>query len=201
MHRQISKLALAGPVMALAVMLTAPAAHAQHTYPIDSGRTTIILDPSFVSALGGFGLSLGTVSPSVLGNGKVTFPITSGEFDVDTATTEILHSGGLTLRSGGTKVRLDSFIIDTGAHPVVTGLLTVNNKLIERLPLFNLQFPSGLSLPLTFGTDDVIHLPAVGVTLTDLGAYALQDAFKVAIQPNTTVGTARVAAMLSVIAR
>lgn len=198
MHRLISKLALAGPVTALVVMLTATVADAQNTRTINGGRTTIILDQSFVSALGTLGLLLGTVSPTVFGNSKLTFPIAAGAIDVNSARTEILHSGGITLTAGGTQAKLESFIIDTtGPHPFLTGMVIVNKTLVGRLPLFNFQFPSGLTLPLSY-SGDVIHFPSIGVTLTDTAAYTLDGIFNIAIQPNTTVGTARVEALLSI---
>jgi len=200
MHRLISKLRLAGPIAAV-VLLAATVAQAQKVYTIRSGQTTIVLDSGFVAALGTLGVSPGTVSPGMLGGGKVVFPITSGDIDPWTARTEILHSGGLTLTAGATKFRAESFIIDTtAAQPVVTGQVIVGGKLLGRYPLFNLVPPSGLKLPLTF-SGDTFHLPdGFKVTLTATGASALNSIFNVkAFQAGFPIGSAaHVSAILAV---
>lgn len=201
MQRVLSKLGLAAPITALALMLAATAAHAQKVYTVQSGRTTIVLDSGFVAALGTLGVSPGTVSPGALGGGKVAFPITSGDIDPWTARAEILHSGGLTFTAGATKVRAENFIIDTTtAQPVVTAQVIVGGKLLGRYPLFNLVPPSGLKLPLTF-SGDTFHLPdGFTVTLTKTGADALNSIFNVkAFQAGFLIGSAaHVSAILAV---
>jgi hypothetical protein len=94
--------------------------------------------------------------------------------DLQTARGEIIHSGGLTLTAGSTEVRLQSFTIDTtGSSPVPTGLVVVNNKLVGWLPLFNLQLPAGITLPLKPSGEGVLRLKGVGVMLTGPAANAL----------------------------
>ena len=158
------------------------------------GRTSVTLSSGFVSALHTLGLTPGVVRPSDLEDGKVAFPVTGGVIDLQTARGEISHSGGLTLTAGSTEVRLQSFTIDTtGSSPVLTGLVIVDNKLVGRVPLFNLQLPAGLSLPLKPSTEGVLHLKGVGVTLTSTAAAALNGVFKTnAFAAGFEIGTANV---------
>lgn len=164
-------------VMGLALVLAGSAAQSQ-TKTIAFGRTSVSLSSGFVSALQSLGLTPGVVQPSELEEGKVTFPVTGGALDLQTARGEISHSGGLTLTAGSTEVRLQSFTIDTtGSSPILTGLVVVNNKLVGRLPLFNLQLPTGLTLPLKPSGEGVLRLKGVGVTLTAPAAAALNGVF------------------------
>ena len=152
------------------------------------------MSSGFVSALHTLGLTPGVVRPSDLGDGKVTFTVTGGAIDLQTARGEISHSGGLTLTAGSTEVRLQSFTIDTtGSSPVLTGLVVVDDKLVGRLPLPNLQLPAGLSLPLRPSAEGVLRLKGVGVTLTSTAASALNGVFKTnALAGGFEIGTANV---------
>lgn len=190
--RLTSRLSLAAPVVALAMLVSANSAFAQKTETIEGGRTTVALASSFVSALGSLGVTPGTVSPTQLYNGTVNFPVTGGAIDLDTAASQILHSGGLTLTAGQTKVTLQSFIIDTTSTPVITGLVSVDGKLLGRLPLFDLALPSGITLPLK-PYDGQIILKGVGVTLDSTAAGALNSVFHVtAFKGGFGIGTAKV---------
>jgi hypothetical protein len=100
----------------------------------------------------------------------------------------------LTLKGGNTQVRLGSFIIDTTARPVITGLVIVNNKLAGRLPLFDLTLPAGFSLPLRLDEHRLI-LKGVGLTLDAQAAGALNAVFQVnAFAAGLPIGTAKVTA-------
>ena len=153
-------------------------AMAQHTYTLHTGRTSVKLSSTFTNALADLDVSVGRVFSTEIEDGAVTFPVTGGAVDLDTASGNILHSGGLTLKAGNTQVRLESFIIDTTAKPVITGLVVVNNKLVGRLPLFDLTLPAGFSLPLHLEGHRLI-LKGVGVTLDAQAAGALNAVFNV----------------------
>jgi Htaa len=180
-------------ILGLTLVLATSAVHAQ-AKTIGLGRTFVALSSGFVSALHTLGLTPGVVRPSDLEDGKVTFPVTGGLLDLQTARGEISHSGGLTLTAGSTEVRLQSFTIDTtGSSPVLTGLVVVDDKLVGRLPLFNLQLPAGLSFPLKPSAEGVLRLKGVGVTLTSTGAAALDGVFKTnALAGGFEIGTANV---------
>jgi hypothetical protein len=172
-------------------------ARAQNTVTIEAGRTTVTLAESFVSALGSLGVTPGTISPTRLKDGRVDFPIIGGAFDLDTALGQVVHSGGLTLSAGNTEVKLQSFIIDTtGSAPLITGLVVVDNKLVGRLPLFNLSLPNGFTLPIK-PNHNVFKVEGIGVTLTATAASALNGVFHVsALTGGFDIGTANVVALL-----
>jgi hypothetical protein len=169
------------------------------TNTIEYGKTRVALSSTFVSALGSLGLKAGVVGPTRLKNGVVDFPIVGGAIDLDTAKAQIIHSGGLTLSPASAPqdaqptVVLESFIIDTtGPQPVLTGLVVVKGVLVGRVPLFNLQLPSGLTLPLKTQYGELV-LDGVDVTLTSTAAQALNSVFGVtALQGGISIGTANV---------
>jgi len=199
------KLATAMTRVALvaALVLVGSAVNAQPTKTLEGGVTKVALSQGFVNALGELGLRAGTVGPTHLRNGVVNFPVTSGAVELDNANLQILHSGGLTLAPASSPenaeptVRLESFIIDnTGAGPVITGLVIENGALKGRLPLFNLQLPAGITLPLKT-QDGQLVLDGVGVTLTSKAAQALNKAFGVtALEGGFNIGTAKVRAFV-----
>lgn len=186
------RLSLAAPIVALAMLVSANYATAQKTETIEGGRTTVVLASSFVSALDSLGVTPGTVNPTRLYDGTADFPVTGGAVDLDTASSQILHSGGLTFTAGEIQVTLQSFIIDTTGTPVITGLVSVDGKLLGRLPLFDLALPGGITLPLK-PRDGQIVLKGVVVTLDRTAAGALNSVFHVsAFTGGFGIGTAKV---------
>jgi hypothetical protein len=166
--------------LGLALSLFCASAFAQATVVTQSGKTSVALSKSLLNALSSLGVTPGKISPSTLVKGVITFPITGGAFDADTAKGQIIHSGGLTLTAGGTQVDLESFIIDTtGSSPVLTGIAVVNGALVGRLTLFNLQLPSGITLPLQPVDGVLVDVNPVGVTLTSSAASTLNTVFGV----------------------
>ena len=182
-------------VTTFAVALFATVAIAQNTRTIHSGRTSVKLSSTLTTALTDLNVKVGDIDPTEIEESTATFPITGGAIDLDTAAGNILHSGGLTLSADGTKVRLQSFIIDTTtATPMLTGLVVVNGKLVGRLPLFDLSLPAGFSLPLHLAEGRLV-LSGVGLTLDAQAAAALNAVFKVsAFKGGLAIGTASVKA-------
>jgi hypothetical protein len=91
-------------------------------------------------------------------------------------------------------VELTTFIIDlNAATPVLTGLVIVNDNLVGRLPLFDLNLTaSGVS-----AKNKQLKVTNVNVTLTDDAAKALNGVFKIsALAKGLPVGTATVRARL-----
>jgi hypothetical protein len=186
-------------LLAACLMMTAISAYAQKTETINYGLTAVKLSDTFTSALQSLNITAGTVEPTRIRDGVAGFPVVGGAIDLDTAEANVLHSGGLTLSAGDTKVLLESFVIDTtGSSPVLTGLVVVNGKLVGRLTLFNLVLPSGLTLPLS-ADHGVLQLKGVGVNLSSSAAAALNKVFSVkAFADGLDIGTADVFALLSV---
>jgi hypothetical protein len=189
----------AGLLAVLCLMGTT--AFAQNTKTVEFGITTVKLSSTFTGALGSLGVTPGVVSPTRLSKGTVSFPVIGGAIDLDTASGNVLHSGGLTLTAGGIETRLQSFIIDTttSGAPVITGLVVVGNKLVGRVPLFDLTLPAGFSLPISAEHGLVLSLQGVDVTLTSQAAGALNGVYSVtAFTEGLNIGTADVYALLSV---
>ena len=192
--RIATRLSLTAPVAALVMFVAANTAVAQNTETVEAGHTIVRLSSDFIAALGTLDVAPGTVTPTAWHDGVVGFPVTSGAIDLDTGSGQLLHSGGLTLYSNAdqTKVTLQSFIITTSGTPVITGLVSVNEKLVGRMPLFRLTLPAGLTVPLT-PTGGRIILRGVGVSLNQQAATTLNSVFHVsAFQDGLVVGTAKV---------
>jgi hypothetical protein len=190
--------------LVMASCLVASAAYGQKTKTVEGGVTSVKLSSTFTGALESLNVTAGTVAPTRIFDGTATFPITGGAIDLDTAAGNIVHSGGLTLEAGGTEVRLQSFIIDTtsttSGAPVLTGLVVVNNKLVGRLPLFNIVLPSGFSTPIQAEGGFILQLKDVGLTLTSTAAGALNSVYGLpagTIPANLSIGTASVFAFVA----
>lgn len=167
---------------AVALTFVVALAFAGPTRVITGGTTQVKLSDEFLGALGALGLSANIIEPGRIfgaaGSAFIAFPIPSGDLDLGTAKGEINHLGGLTLSTQTTTVRLRNFVIDTtGAKPVLTGLVVVNGDVVARLPLFDLQLPRDLRLPLP--DVKILSLRGVGVTLNATAAGALNSVFGV----------------------
>ena len=181
-------------------MLTLPMSQAvaEPTEATRAGATIVKLSPDFLKALATLKVAPGAIAPGKLEvnsrGAKASFPITTGAVDLGTLKAEISHEGGLSLSAGKTRVELTSFIIDlAGDRPVLTGLVTVNDSLIGRVPLFDLNVsPRGVG-----GNEDYLKINDVGVTLTAEAADALNSIFGVtAFTGGFPIGTAYVRAIL-----
>jgi len=188
------KTALPSVIATIVFTVFAAGLPAQQTRTLFTGRTSVKLSSTFTTAATDLGVSVGRVFPTEMWDGWVIFPVTGGAIDLDTASGNILHSGGLTLKAGDTKVTLQSFIIDTTAKPVITGLVSVNGKLLGRIPLFDIALPAGFSLPLQLKQNRLV-LKGVGLTLDAQAAGALDAVFHVnAFTAGFPVGTGQVVA-------
>jgi hypothetical protein len=198
MNFAIKRLAHAAPVIGVGLLLSISTARAQKTYTVETGRTTVTLADSFISALKSLDVTPGTISPTELKDGRVNFPITGGAIDLETGRGQLLHSGGLTLTAGKTEVKLQSFIIDsTGSEPVITGLVVEDGTLVGRVSLFKIHYPGGITLPLK-PNHGVLKRDDLGLSLTATAASALNAAFHVtALSAGVDIGTADVDSILA----
>jgi hypothetical protein len=122
--------------------------------------------------------------------GLLIFPVVEGALDLDNARGEIIHGGGLQLMGQNLDITFINLIVDTtGAAPFVTADLVVNNAMVLRTPLFDLQLP-----PLTFpldGRSGTIAIPATSVTLrADAAAILNQIVASTSFSGGQSVGTA-----------
>ncbi len=194
----INKQFVARAVISLAMIAFAASintAQAAPTVRLSGQATVVSLSQILLGALTSLGVQPSAVGYSALFKGQAYFPISSGAIDTATAKGEILHSGGLRLVAGSTRVELTDFIIDTISTPRLTGLVTANGDVVGRIPLFNLGLPQ-LSLPLAPHGRRLI-VPNVTVTLTQEAANALNGAFNInAFHPGFNVGEAKVSAWI-----
>jgi hypothetical protein len=172
----------------------ASTAYAAPTAGLLGGYTSVKLDSGFTAALTSLNVGLGTLPRSGVYQGQAYFPIVGGAVDLASAKGEIPHAGGLTLTAGSTRVELSDFVIDTfEAKPVLTGLVVVNDSIVDRIPLFDLTLPPGFAVPLKLTNNRFLTLADVGVKLNATAATALNDIFKVtAFAGGFTVGVAKV---------
>jgi hypothetical protein len=167
------------------------------TEDVITGATSVQLSGDLINALGSLQVQPGAVSGSSLNaRGIARFPISGGAVDLGSVRAEIIHQGGLVLRTSGTTVELTDFVITTLENrPVLTGLVTVNDSLAFRAPLFELDLPA-ITPPLQ-PTAGILNLPDVRVILTAEAASTLNQAFGIStFVPGFNIGTARVRAIL-----
>ena len=190
-------------VAASAALSFAVPAAAAPSVQLTKGATEVALYPSFVDALGSLGVAPGNVLPGSLiptsNSAKVAFPIPTGELDADAKNgpkLEILHSGGLTLTAGNTRVALTSFIIENlGGHLRLTGVVKANDTIVGRIPLFRVVLTQGPEVIPSSGGAAHLSIKGAKLSLTQTAADALNGAFKVtAFKSGFPIGVAKVSA-------
>jgi hypothetical protein len=175
--RKALSVAAGGLMLAIAAVTQTTAAPTEATR---GGATSVRLSADFVNALGSLKVTPAPIAPgrlkSTRGGVVASFPITAGAVDLGTVKAEIDHAGGLSLTAGTTSVELSAFVIDlAGNRPVLTGLVTLNDSLLGRVPLFDLALNSRS----VSANDDFLRVGDVAVTLSQEAAAALNGVFKV----------------------
>lgn len=157
------------------------------------GDTRVQLSGDLVGALTSLGVSVRATYPARLRGAHAGFPIPGGELDLGSLKGEVDHAGGLTLQAGATQVNLSSYTIDTtGATPVLTGLVKLNDSVLGRLPLFDITLVSAPVVRGLHARAGSVQLDNVKLTLNAEAAEALNAVFNVtAFQAGLPVGTAR----------
>ena len=87
---------------------------------IQTGSTTLALDPGTAQALTSLGVSVAPLAPASPGASGIAFPITGGVVAAKTLVGQIRHSGGLELSRRSTKVDLRAFHINVNGMPDLT---------------------------------------------------------------------------------
>ena len=180
-----------------ALSATAPATAAP-SLQLTKGATEVVLYASFVDALGSLGVTPGNVLPGSLipttNSAKVAFPIPTGELDASGPKVEILHSGGLTLTAGDTRVALTSFIIENlGGNLRLTGVVKANDTIVGRIPLFRVVLTQAPEVIPSSGGAAHLSIKGARLTLTDAAAKALNGVFGVtAFKQGFPIGVAKV---------
>ena len=162
-----------------------------------NGSTSVAFSTELVDALSSLNVQVNGFRNTEINSGVAHFAITGGAADLTNTRVEIIHSGGLTFRTGNTEVSLTDFVISNlDGETTLTGLVTVNGDVVTRAPLFSLQIGS-------LGTSrrrrrDNLDINDVEVTLTDVAADTLNQVFGVtAFSDGLNIGTAQVDAFFS----
>jgi hypothetical protein len=196
----LSRNSLAGCAMALvgALALTGTASAAPSLQFV-AGDTYVRLSDDLLDALTALHVTPAPVLPGrleVVNEGaRLVFPIPTGELDAEGPKLEVLHSGGFTLSAGDVRVALTSFIIENlGDSLRITGILKVNDTIVGRAPLFDLELTQAPVLTSTAGDVTLVAIRGVRVTLTAEAADALNTAFGLsgAFTEGFPIGNARV---------
>ncbi len=198
-----TRLAAVGLVVAGA-LASGPAAFAGPSIQLVTGETKVRLSTELVEALGSLGVTPDNVLPGALEAEDegvfAEFPIPTGELDLDGPVLEILHSGGLTLTAGETRVALTSFIIENlDGLLQLTGIVKANDSIVGRIPLFDVELtrsPEVAGDP-TIGVG-ILRIRGANLTLTEVAADALNGAFGLdgVFTAGFPIGTARVYARI-----
>jgi hypothetical protein len=199
----LTRTLIASTLVAGALAVLPFAATAAPTETTRGGATTVALSPQLLGALQSLNVAPGAIAPGKLvatpRGIRAWFGITTGAVDLGSAsntpiTAEIAHEGGLSLTAGGTRVELSSFAIEieTGGN-LLTGLAVVNDTLVGRIPLFDLDLANaGISR-----AGNVLKASDVAATLNKDAANVLNQIFGVtAFVEGLPVGTAEVRALL-----
>lgn len=160
------------------------------------GRTSVDLSDTLVNALGSLNVQASGFGGTRIRDGIADFLITGGAAELAATKVEIFHKGGLTLSNRRTNVNLTDFVIsNVNNAAVLTGTVTANGTLVDRIPLFNLQVGGVAATP---GSIQNLDLTNVNVTLSSDAAGALNSAFRVnAFTAGLSVGTAQVDAFVA----
>ncbi|MFL6452102.1 MAG: hypothetical protein ACJ746_31210 [Bryobacteraceae bacterium] len=144
---------------------------------ITGGTTTVTFDTSTLSVLTGAGFTITPVSPATLNPSPVAavFPITGGD-----TTTNITHSGGLTLTRSATAASLTNFNINL-TNNTLFGTVSTGGTSTGNVALFDLSSSGGATL----------------LSLNSVLASQIATVFGIPLPAGTPIGTASVAASVA----
>lgn len=152
---------------------------------IESGTTTLALDPNTSKAFAANGVRVGVVAPSTMTASGITFPVSGGSLNAKTLAGTITHGGGLTLTKGGTSASLTRPNVGLGkrsSFSVVVGSF-------GRQPVANVDLSGATITPQLTATRGSITVTGAAVRLTPAAASLLGAQFGVQLPPNTPLGT------------
>ncbi len=186
--------ALAGAFAAalLALALSAPPAQSAErsaTTPVTGGYTLLKLDAGTAAVLADAGVRIEATGPAIGPAGSTTFafPIVGGEVNKKQLSGRIVHSGGLAITAGNTKLVVKRFVVDLNR-----GVLTAKVAGADvRIPLLRLGAVTGG----VQASPGLLLLKDVNVRLTATAAQALNQTFKTALfEAGLPIGKATVIA-------
>ena len=169
-------MALAGAFAAalLALALSAPPAQSAErsaTTPVTGGYTLLKLDAGTAAVLADAGVRIKATGPAIGPAGSTTFafPIVGGEVNKKQLSGRIVHSGGLAISAGNTKLVVKRFVVDLDR-----GVLTAKVAGADvRIPLLRLGAVTGG----VQASPGLLLLKDVNVRLSATAAQALNQTF------------------------
>jgi hypothetical protein len=171
----------------LAAGLLAAPAQAADKVDLTGGGTTLRLAPATARALDGLGVSVAPTGRAAAGARGVTFPITGGSLDPQTARGVIRHTGGLRLRAGHVRVTLSDFNVVVGRRSTMSARVDGGGRLGALRPVVDRARIARDGLTTTVSN--------VQIRLSARGATALNRAFGVrAFTSRLVLGTATIRA-------
>ena len=183
------------------IALATQALVAQQVNTIVSGRTAMYLNSAFQATIESYGATFSDLGLAALQNGTVYFPISKGVIDVNTVAGELRHGGGLVITADGRQIKLLNWVLDTtGPVPTISALFVIDGTINGRFPLFLVQPPPNLSLPLQ-PQGSVVAIRQASLFLTPAGATTFNNLFGLdgseQLQAYTPVGNIDVYAVLA----
>jgi hypothetical protein len=178
-------------VLTIATVFHAPSAViAAPTASIGGGSTTIRLTAPFTTTLASLNIAVSKIEESTIRNRAIVSPVIEGVLDRADARGEVQHSGGIRFGRSPVFVRFSNFILDTtGASPVLTADVVVNNSVVSRQPVFDVTLPT-VALPIP-ATRRLLSIRSMTLALRSEAADALNSAFSTAsFAPGLSVGRA-----------
>ena len=174
---------------------------AQQVNNIVSGRTSMYLNSAFQATIESYGATFSDLGLAALQNGTVSFPIAKGAIDLDTVAGELRHKGGLIITADGRQIKLLDWVLDiTGPVPTISALFITDGTVNGRFPLFLVQPPPNLNLPLQ-PQGGIVAIRQASLFLTPAGATTFNNLFGLdgseQLQANTPVGNIDVYAVLA----
>ena len=189
-------------VALLLALACTPFVHAQspsQTPSVDYGRTTVQLGTSFINSLQGLGAVITDLHGNPLQNNAFTVRAVAGALDLTTSAGEVEHTGGLFINAAGTIIRIQNLTIDTSnpTAPIISAEFIIGDHFSSRIPLFNIQLPAPLTLPLQPQTG-VLQENGLILTLSPAMASLLNTLFGgPVLQAGSNVGTANAYVVLA----
>lgn len=167
-----------------AALASAPAANA--AVDLADGQTRLTLAKGTAAALADLGVKVSPTGPAEAAGRHVRFPITGGSIDPASAAGTIDHRGGLRLKAGKVKVKLDNYRVRVGSRITLSARLGG-----DRVTILNLTGTPKVSRD-GFGT----NVRGLTARLNRAAAAALNGAFGVsAFKKGLALGKVKVEAV------
>jgi hypothetical protein len=193
-----------GALLFTGALACSSSAIASPSVQLTGGATSVRLSHELLGALESLGVAPDNVLPGGLHptarGATAVFPIPTGELDAEGPVLEIIHSGGLTLTAGDTRVALTSFVIENIGNDLrLSGVVKANDTIVGRIPLFRIALTQApVVTPGTGREAGRLKIEGAELKLTSGAAATLNAAFGLdgVFTGGFPIGTARIVARI-----